>query len=73
MRLLLLLLLLYKAMKQEKDELQLRTIREGLFEQIRTFVERIDLYPSGPTLNRENRGMAFMRIRFKSGGEVEII
>lgn len=67
------LLMLFKAMKQEKDELQLRTVREGLFEQIRTFVERIDLYPSGPTLNRENRDMAFMRVRFKSGSEVEII
>ena len=68
-----LLLMLFKAMSQATDELQLRTIREGLFEQIRTFVERIDLYPSGPTLNRENRDMAFMRVRFKSGNVVEII
>lgn len=68
-----LLLMLFKAMKQETDELRLRTIREGIFEQIRTFVDRIDLYPSGPTLNRANREMAFMRIRFKSGNEVEII
>lgn len=68
-----LLLMLFKAMSQATDELQLRTIREGLFEQIRSFVERIDLYPSGPTLNRENRDMAFMRVRFKSGNELEII
>ncbi len=68
-----LLLMLFKAMKQATDELQLRTIREGIFEQIRSFVERIDLYPSGPTLNRQNRDMAFMRVRFKSGNEVEII
>lgn len=67
------LLMLFKAMKQATDELQLRVIREGIFEQIRTFVERIDLFPSGPTLNRANRDMAFMRIRFKSGNEVEII
>jgi len=66
------LLMLFKAMNQATDELQLRTIREAVFEQIRMFVDRIDLYPSGPTLNRENRDMAFMRIRFKSGNEMEL-
>lgn len=66
------LLMLFKAMNQATDELQLRTIRETVFEQIRMFVDRIDLYPSGPVLNRDNRDMAFMRIRFKSGSEMEI-
>ncbi len=66
------LLMLFKTMNQASDELQLRIIREAVFEQIRMFVDRIDLYPSGPTLNRENRNMAFMRVRFKSGNVMEL-
>jgi len=63
---------LWKALAKEQDQLALRELREALSDQIHNIVEKIDVFPSGPSLNRAEKEMRFMRVHFKSGQIREI-
>jgi len=63
---------LWNSLAKEKDELSLRRLREALSEQIHNIVKKIDCFPSGPSLNRAEKEMRFMRVTFKSGAVKEI-
>lgn len=67
-----LLLALFKSLAHPKDELELRIIRETLYEQIKSITEKIEAFPTGPALNRAEKDMRFMRVHFKSGQIKEI-
>lgn len=54
------------------DQLALRTIRETIYEQIKSLVERIDVFPSGPSLNRAEREMRFFNVTLRSGSVIHI-
>lgn len=63
---------LWKMQIKCEDELALRTIRETLHAQIKSIIERIDLYPTGPSLNRAEKEMRFMNVLLRSGSIVHI-
>lgn len=62
----------FKMLKKTTDPTELLAVRESLYQQIRTLIEKIDMYPTGPSLNKENREMRFLKVLFKSGTVVEI-
>lgn len=62
-----LLVKLFKSLKNTKDDLALRIVRESIQSQIKDFVEKIELFPTGPALNKAERDMRFMKVFFKSG------
>ncbi len=66
------LIFLFNRMNSCTTDIELRAIRESLLEQVRTFVEKLVLYPTGPILNKNNRDMRFMRVFLKSGCVVEL-
>lgn len=61
------LLKLFKALTKTQDESELRIIRESVQGQIKDIVKRIELYPTGPALNKAEREMRFMKVHFESG------
>lgn len=65
------LIKLFKSMNVE-DENDRRIVREALQTQFKSIIEKIDLYPTGPTLNRQNRDMRYLEVHLKSGTVVEI-
>lgn len=66
-----LMLKLFKALKETEDVAKLRIVRESIQSQIKDVVEKVELFPTGPYLNKENRDMRFMRVFFKSGAVCE--
>lgn len=67
-----LLLKLFKALAHPNNELDLRMIRETLYEQIKSITAKIEVWPTGPALNRAERDMRFMDVWFKSGQMVQV-
>ncbi len=66
------LLQFLKLQRNTTDADTLRRIRESLHEQIKSLVERIDLYPTGPMLNRAEKEMRFFNVLLRSGTTVHI-
>ena len=54
------------------DDIHKRIIREALSEQIRSIIDKIVVYPTGPARDRAEREMRFMNVHFKSGHVVEM-
>lgn len=65
------LLTYYRNMKT-CSQLERRVIREKLYEMIHSITERIELFPTGMSLNLSEKEMRFMRVHFKSGQIREI-
>jgi hypothetical protein len=60
-----------REQKLREDE-ERRVVREALSEQIRAIVEKIVMYPGGPTCKKEHRDIRYFKVFFKSGQVVEM-
>ena len=66
------ILRLFREQKLREDD-EKRILREALSEQIRAIVDKVLMYPGGPTCSKHGRTERHFHVHFKSGQVVEMV
>lgn len=66
------LLRLFREQKIKTDD-EKRILRESLSEHIRSIVDKIEMFPGGPTCSKDGREERYFNVFFRSGKVVEMV